>query len=619
MDLIERIFSRLWKPRPVRIRESKKAALLRNERDPLLALLRLTLPDLEGASLEASLWHVGFVDRSLFLPEAIALGRDLKTNQDIYRLLTLRAAASFALGLWGHVDWNQSERSRLAARVEFLAQWQKTTRWLDDLFPGHRVLESEVFRSLGVEVSQGVPRLPETALLSQPQAGASWTQRFKRNDELSEVVHALVPTLPLRTSQWQPDEKRPAALAMKENQENDHSKESHKERDRSELHRQLNLDDEDPINPVTHSFEKMETADDYNRGRRFDSGDDELEDHANALEEVELNHRTAQGENAKSTFQQSLWLPLPPAMKEKASARGGILYPEWSGRELTYLEDHCMVFEQSHAKAATNLMEGAAFRQQLSEKYRGSIEQWQRKLSRWMNVPRWRYRQQDGSEIDVDSVIRAWTDIQAGSNPDPRWYAEKSVSEKDLAVLVLMDQSMSTDSWVGNQRVFDIIREAVGVSGLLFQDVLPAIMVAGTSSETRHHIEFEVFKDFSEGWNRFFDNHSQSLPRGYTRLGPALRHANSLLRRRPEQEKILIFLTDGKPSDLDAYEGRHGILDVRRAVKESEDLGHRVIALAIDHRDRVHFEEMFRRYSLLPTPEKFVDELLTRLMGVLRK
>ena len=54
--------------------------------------------------------------------------------------------------------------------------------------------------------------------------------------------------------------------------------------------------------------------------------------------------------------------------------------------------------------------------------------------------------------------------------------------------------------------------------------------------------------------------------------------------RRAATRRLLLVITDGKPNDLDHYEGRHGIEDSRKAVMEARRSGHSVFGITIDQR-----------------------------------
>jgi hypothetical protein len=54
------------------------------------------------------------------------------------------------------------------------------------------------------------------------------------------------------------------------------------------------------------------------------------------------------------------------------------------------------------------------------------------------------------------------------------------------------------------------------------------------------------------------------------------------LGERSNAKMLLLVITDGKPNDLDHYEGRFGVEDTRRATQEARRLGQSVFRVAID-------------------------------------
>lgn len=75
--------------------------------------------------------------------------------------------------------------------------------------------------------------------------------------------------------------------------------------------------------------------------------------------------------------------------------------------------------------------------------------------------------------------------------------------------------------------------------------------------------------------------------------------------------KLLVVLTDGKPNDLDHYEGQHGIEDSRMAVREARAAGQSLHGVIIDEDGQDWFARIFGRggFSLLPTPERLTRAL----------
>ena len=63
-----------------------------------------------------------------------------------------------------------------------------------------------------------------------------------------------------------------------------------------------------------------------------------------------------------------------------------------------------------------------------------------------------------------------------------------------------MDESYSTDAWMNNRRVLDIITETVFCVGEVLEDYVEKFALASFSSKTRRSCRFNVVKSFHEPW-----------------------------------------------------------------------------------------------------------------------
>ncbi|MBL0955430.1 MAG: nitric oxide reductase, partial [Leptospira sp.] len=101
------------------------------------------------------------------------------------------------------------------------------------------------------------------------------------------------------------------------------------------------------------------------------------------------------------------------------------------------------------------------------------------------------------------------------------------------------------------------------------------------------------------------------LPIGYLRVGPSLRHTNSLLKDSGYKQKWIILITDARPNDYDQYEGKYGIEDVNKAVGECLLNGVQVYTLAIGTEEKPTIPAMMRNasYQMLFHPERLLDSL----------
>src|SRR5690606_32211663 len=95
-------------------------------------------------------------------------------------------------------------------------------------------------------------------------------------------------------------------------------------------------------------------------------------------------------------------------------------------------------------------------------------------------------------------------------------------------------------------------------------------------------------------------------PGYYTRMGAAIRQASRTLAGQPQKRKLLLLVTDGKPNDLDVYEGRYGVEDTRQAVMEARRAGLVPFCITIDHKAEDYLPYMFgaNGYTLIKEPEQ---------------
>ena len=54
-------------------------------------------------------------------------------------------------------------------------------------------------------------------------------------------------------------------------------------------------------------------------------------------------------------------------------------------------------------------------------------------------------KQLEGDKLDLDACIGAMVDLRSGRTPDPRVHQRQGSSSRDLAVLLLLDLSQSTN------------------------------------------------------------------------------------------------------------------------------------------------------------------------------
>ncbi|GAA4117383.1 nitric oxide reductase activation protein NorD [Aminobacter aganoensis] len=338
-------------------------------------------------------------------------------------------------------------------------------------------------------------------------------------------------------------------------------------------------DDRSPF--ILNRFEKiLAMAEMVNVDRPSDDSDDDAKA-AEDLDDMTLGERKGR---PASRFRFDL--DLPPEALDRTPLTAELTYPEWDFRSGSYLADHCRVLAAPAAEAGTAGEPDLETRRLI------------RRVRRQFEVLRPRREmlraQFDGAELDLDAVVRGRCDLAAGGQGSDRIHLMSRPQAHDLAVTILVDVSLSTDAWFDNRRVLDVEKEAL----LILANGLAACgdnhSILTFTSRRRDWVRVETVKAFDEPMSAAVEARIAALKPGYyTRIGAAVRHASSELARQPNRKKLLLVLTDGKPNDLDHYEGRFALEDSRRAVVEARRSGLGVFGVTVDREAKSYIPMLF--------------------------
>lgn len=362
---------------------------------------------------------------------------------------------------------------------------------------------------------------------------------------------------------------------------------------------------------ITHTFEKMETLDEHQGQIQRMDGADELDEHLEALDEVDLNQVMRGGERAQSLYKAEIGIDANvPDVSDILPDERGIPYDEWDRRSGRYKPGWCTVYPTpmgpgKPAWAATAL---ARHRALVDDLYRRLV------IHRTRRSPE--RAQRDGEELDLDALVDDLANRRAGLGHSERVYLRKLRRQRSFATTVLLDVSLSTDAWVADRRVLDVAREAVLVLGEVAHRFGDPLQVLAFASHTRNRCRVWTVRDWNEPWAVGKARLGALHPQGYTRIGPALRHAIAELSKADADRRLLLLISDGKPTDYDRYEGRHGVADVRQALREGEARGVVTHALAVDAVAGDHLPPMLGpgAWHILPDPRR-LPEVLTTVYG----
>ena len=280
-------------------------------------------------------------------------------------------------------------------------------------------------------------------------------------------------------------------------------------------------------------------------------------------------------------------LDLPAAAHDDMPLGAGEPFPEWDYQRQQMQAEYCRVQPLLATDAAPC---------SLPSHLRRTAQRLRAQFEALALAPTWHRGQVDGSEVDIDAYLQHLTrQLRGDATGEEGLYRELRRGKRDMACLVLADLSMSTDSWVNNEvRVIDVIRDAL----YLFAEALAAtgdrFALYGFSSCKRQHVRINWLKGFNDAYNAKVRGRLAAIRPGYyTRMGAAIRYSTKVLQRQPASQRLLLILTDGKPNDLDQYEGRYGVEDTRRAILEARQQGVRPFCVTIDDEAGTYLPHLF--------------------------
>lgn len=300
-------------------------------------------------------------------------------------------------------------------------------------------------------------------------------------------------------------------------------------------------------------------------------------------------------------------LDLPSAAADDVVLGPGEHLPEWDWKAGVLRPAHCAV-QCRVARETTPFTPDAQLRT--------TVRQVRRRLEVLRAAPLRAHAQADGDELDVDAWVRHAADAAAWRSESPAVWQRRVRAERSLATLLLADLSVSTDAHVAGagrpMRVVDVIRDALYVFGEALTAGGDTFEMLGFSSVRRQNVRIQHLKGFDEAWTGAARARVGAIKPGYyTRMGAAIRHATARLAARPERQRLLLLLTDGKPNDLDVYEGRYGLEDTRHAVQEARAQGLTPFAVTIDDAGHDYLPYLFGQqgYALVHRPRDLAQRL----------
>jgi len=350
-------------------------------------------------------------------------------------------------------------------------------------------------------------------------------------------------------------------------------------------------------------LESLFSRAEYVKVDRTTDDEEDLNKAQDALEDME--HLAITQDNKKSATTLKFDLDLPPNLMEETPLEGDILLPEWDYKKQLLRNNFCNL--QLHYNSNVEGIE-------LPEHLRRTARRLRQQFEALAPTRIWHRNQAEGNDIDLEAyLLHAADSLRGQADAGQGLYRDFRGGSRDLACLLLADLSMSTDAWVNNfSRVIDVIRDSL----FLFSEALSStgdkFALYGFSSRQREQIRFHVLKTFEQTYTPIIRGNIQAIKPGfYTRMGAAIRQSTNILSKQPSAQRLLLLLTDGKPNDLDHYEGRYGVEDTRQAIHEARRKGLQVFCVTIDEKAEDYLGYLFgnQGYIFIRNPTELPKQL----------
>lgn len=289
------------------------------------------------------------------------------------------------------------------------------------------------------------------------------------------------------------------------------------------------------------------------------------------------------------------------------------VYPEWDHQLQDMRNSWTTVIEDSF---------GRTRKTQAAARSRRGLQQTPRAARRVPDRSVRLKRLPAGDDLDLNAVVDNLVEQRAGIAPDGRIFMHHGRRPRSTATIVLMDLSISTDKFVPGSftRVIDLEKQAaIAVTEELESDS-NRVAIHGFNSNGRHEVNYYCVKDIDETFDATCRTRLEGLTsRLSTRMGAALRHATALLDQQASDNKVVLVLTDGAPSDIDIVEDAYLIEDAHDAVLTAAAKNVRTFCLTLDRRADSYVRRIFgeRNYLISDHAAAFTERAGTILARVL--
>jgi len=322
---------------------------------------------------------------------------------------------------------------------------------------------------------------------------------------------------------------------------------------------------------------RLESMFSWSEFSKLDRGSDDTEEDEEEYNRVaeDLDNITLSQQQNQKSANIKIDLDLPSPSEDDIPLGDGQKLPEWNYKTQQLVEDRCLLYP---------VLPKDSIAKKLPTRLQKTAKVIQAQFEQLQSVRYWLKAQPQGEELDLTAWLDFFVESQISPTQEKGLYQSFRGNNRDISTLLLADLSMSTDAHLDDDnRVIDVVKDSMLLFGEALNTVGDKFAMYGFSSVRRSNVRFSMLKNFNEPYTDHVRGRVQAIRPGfYTRIGAAIRQSIKIIEEQNSTQKLLLILTDGKPNDIDHYEGRFGIEDTRQAINEARKLGIKPFCITVD-------------------------------------
>jgi len=341
-----------------------------------------------------------------------------------------------------------------------------------------------------------------------------------------------------------------------------------------------------------------------------DRSEDDSEDEDAAFNAQDLDELSLGKKKKGLASKLKIDLELPTEEIDTYAVGEGIKLDEWDYTKESYLKDYCLltpIYIKSEQEKELDHQT-----QRLANKVKEEFATYAFNRVKEKNLP-------FGEELNLDAWI-AYATSSTKSQEKQNFFENVVRKQRDLSTLILADISLSTEAMVTNElNILDIIKQSLFVFADALDTLDDPLAIYAFSSVKNSKVRYHVLKNFNEAYSAQIRGRIDDLRAGYyTRLGAAIRQSTRILEKQGSQNKLMLIISDGKPNDVDKYEGRYGVEDTKKAILEARKFGIIPFCITVDSESYEYLPQIFGKdgYTYIRDIKKLPEALPEIYLGL---